>query len=267
MSSVNYLLVDASSGSSATVSKFGGRVLSWQCQGRERIFMPAIGSEKVRDAPHGGIPVLFPQFGFFGNGRKHGVVRDMEWVLGEHGEYFVLMRCRLSPGEDVPDADLRLRVELEPDALTVDLSVTNCGAIPISFTCGLHTYIRIVDAAKAQVSGLERAEWQDALQDMQTIAPAGVVLNGPVNVDRVYVNAPQHLYLTDADTRLSINQSGFADTVVWNPGPELAKGLRDLQGDDWRNFLCVEAAQISPPVELAAGATWNGAQRLHIADA
>jgi glucose-6-phosphate 1-epimerase len=50
--------------------------------------------------------------------------------------------------------------------------------------------------------------------------------------------------------------------VVWNPGPALSQQLADMPDDGYQHMLCVEAAQIDTPVELAAGAQWLGWQQL-----
>jgi glucose-6-phosphate 1-epimerase len=49
---------------------------------------------------------------------------------------------------------------------------------------------------------------------------------------------------------------------VWNPGAERAAALSDLDAGGYRNFLCVEAANIGVPVRLGPGAEWRGRQRL-----
>ena len=131
----------------------------------------------------------------------------------------------------------------------------------------MHTYLRVDDIARAQLQGLAQAEFLDALDAMTAKPAENGNLRSPINVDRVYVEAPPNLQLDRGDTLLAITQSGFADTVVWNPGAEIAAGFFDLAGDEWRNFLCVEAAQIKPPVQLAAGASWRGSQRLTVLDA
>lgn len=253
--------------STAAVSPFGARVLSWICNGKARLFMPGSAVANERNAPHGGIPVLFPQFGLFGDGPKHGVVRHLDWVLDERGDDFVLFRLALEQDEVIPAADVRLRVQLESNAIGIYFSVINSSSEPMQFTCGLHTYLRVDDVANAQLLGLERGVWYDALQGLARQGPSHEVLSGPVNVDRVYANAPNQLTLVDGATRTVIEQQGFSDTVVWNPGPDLARDLTDLTGDEWRNFLCVEAAQIMPPVELPAWDTWYGHQRLQVKDA
>ena len=46
--------------------------------------------------------------------------------------------------------------------------------------------------------------------------------------------------------------SGLADFVVWNPWAAGAAKLADMGDDEWKNFICVEAAQASKPIQLKA---------------
>ena len=83
--------------------------------------------------------------------------------------------------------------------------------------------------------------------------------------DRVYAAAPSALTLHDGPHGLQIAQSAsFADTVIWNPGAELCGRLGDMPPDGFTRMLCVEAAQVMTPVEVAAGQTWQGWQRLTV---
>ena len=96
-------------------------------------------------------------------------------------------------------------------------------------------------------------------------APAeAAALHSPINIDRVYVEAPARLHLDDGHEHLAISQSGFGDTVVWNPGGALCARLADLPPDGYRSMLCVEAALIDRPITLAPGQQWQGWQELRV---
>jgi glucose-6-phosphate 1-epimerase len=56
-----------------------------------------------------------------------------------------------------------------------------------------------------------------------------------------------------------LNQKGFVDAVVWNPGPNA--GLSDMADDEYRSFICIEPAGIEP-VSLPAGSEWQGCHRV-----
>jgi glucose-6-phosphate 1-epimerase len=52
--------------------------------------------------------------------------------------------------------------------------------------------------------------------------------------------------------------------VVWNPGPQKAARLGDMPAEDWTRMLCIEAAAVGVPVQLAPGKTWRGMQRIEL---
>lgn len=56
-------------------------MLSWTPSTEERLHLsPAAcldGTHPIR----GGIPVVFPQFGLWGLGRKHGFARNLRWIV------------------------------------------------------------------------------------------------------------------------------------------------------------------------------------------
>ena len=47
-----------------------------------------------------------------------------------------------------------------------------------------------------------------------------------------------------------MSQAGFTDVVVWNPGPERAAALPDLELGGYRHMLCIEAEAIGQPITL-----------------
>lgn len=256
-------LISADGRATADVSTFGARVLDWTHGGHPRVFVPAALAHDERAAPHGGIPVLHPQFGFFGPGRKHGLVRDREWKVEHQAPAVLVLGLQLDDPSlgDVAYA-LQLQVALSDSALSIDLTITNTRSDVAEFTCGLHTYVRVSDIADVVLRGLEQVEYMDALHDLQLKPADGSPLIAPLDINRVYLQVPSRLELRCPTTMLVITQSGFEDTVVWNPGIAQAREFSDLAAQEWRQFLCVEAAQIKPPVQLAAGASWRGGQVL-----
>ena len=73
------------------------------------------------------------------------------------------------------------------------------------------------------------------------------------------------LTLHDGPHGLQIAQStSCADTVVWNPGAARCGRLSDMPPDGFARMLCVEAAQVMTPVEVAAGEAWQGWQRFTV---
>jgi glucose-6-phosphate 1-epimerase len=58
---------------------------------------------------------------------------------------------------------------------------------------------------------------------------------------------------------LVLTADGFADRVIWNPGPDAALG--DVPPGGAAGFVCIEAAQLAA-VTVAPGETWTGRQTL-----
>jgi len=145
------------------------------------------------------------------------------------------------------------------------LSCRNTGATPLSFQAALHTYLRVADLADATLQGLDGQTYWDALSGTHQ-QQAGAIRFGTGDQDRIYPWPGSPLWLAPAGPSgaraLRIEQQGFADVVVWNPGAARCAALADMPPDGWRQMVCVEAAQIHAPIVLASGARWQGVQRL-----
>lgn len=259
-----------SDGATALVALHGGQLLSWvPADGRERLFLSdrAVfdGSAPIR----GGIPVVFPQFGERGALRKHGFARDRAWTFeGQDGDDAVFALAGDGGDADWPHPfRLRLRVGLSAERLTLALEVENTGAAAFAFTAALHAYLRVDDIALVAIEGLQGCDFEDSAaggtlhrQHDYYVAFEGEVLD--TGIDRIYSDVVAPLALIDGNHRLDIEQDGFGDTVVWNPGQYLCARIGDLAPDDWRCFACVEAGQVLQAAVLAPGERWSGSLML-----
>ncbi len=250
----------------------GAQVLSWITAGEEQLFLSPLAAHDGHTPIRGGIPVCFPQFNQRGPLVKHGFARSMRWQA-DVGELQPLagdgLRLVLRLADDHgtravwPHAfEAEVELELYPGRLSVTLAVRNTSHSALSFTTALHSYLRVPDVQQARLHGLEGLEYWDAVADTHP-RQAGALGFGP-EVDCVYPRPDQGMLLhRPGQGVLHIAQDpGFAQTVVWNPGPELCAGLADMQPDGWRRMLCVEAAAIDQPQVLAAGEVWRGGQYL-----
>jgi glucose-6-phosphate 1-epimerase len=248
------ICITAPDGAQAIVALYGAHLLSWKtADGKERLFLSAQSPLDGSAAIRGGVPVIFPQFSTRGDGQRHGVARLSNWRLGEHGAGSddsaegVHAEFELTQ-DDVPPAlaqgwphafALRLRFTLQGDALQMRFNVRNTGAEAYAFACALHTYYAAGDFERSSLHGLEQ----------------GPITFGPA-LDNIYA-APAALELRTADSTLALEQQGFTEWVVWNPGAEGAAKLSDMADHEWRQFLCIEPARVDKQV-LAAGAEWTG---------
>lgn len=253
-----------------SLSLDGGQLLSWVCAGRERLFL----SPRARTGPgqsiRGGVPVIFPQFGTFGPGARHGFARLQRWQAIEPatpGQVGAELRDSPETRAAWPHAfRLRLTAQASPGRLDLVLTVENTGNRRFDFTAALHTYLAVDDLGECTLHGLAGRPYLDAAGGGRREAVHdGAPLRFAGEVDRVYAGADE-LRLSAPSGDTCIGAHGFSDTVVWNPGAALAAGLADLGTDQQARFVCIEAAVVRQPVSLDPGAHWQGQQILTVAN-
>jgi len=252
-------------GASALVALRGAQLLSWiPADGRERLFLSECADFSPGTAIRGGVPVIFPQFAERGMLRKHGFARLLDWAFLGAIDGAAVFELRDGPATAAWPHAFACRLSIVPAAATLDiaLEVENRGAAPFAFTAALHTYLRVDDIGAVTLEGLHGCDYEDSAAGGTLRREDQPVLAFDGEIDRIYGEVVAPLLLADGEHRLAIAQEGFSDTVVWNPGEQLAARMGDLGPGDWRRFACVEAAQALQPVVLAPGGRWCGSQRL-----
>lgn len=257
----------ANDGATAEIHMRGAHLTCWTPVGESasRLFVSdrAIYAEGV--PIRGGVPVIFPQFAGEGPLPKHGFARTAPWRLREQQDDCAVFEWADDDSTRAhwPHAfAARLSVTIGGTALTVALDITNTGSSPFHFTTALHTYLAVQDIADAQVLGLQELHYRDTAQGGRMAREADAALRIVGEVDRNYFATPPSLKLRDGSRTLRVEQTGFLDTVVWNPGAATSANFKDLAPDDYQRFLCIEAATIAQPVALPPGGQWHGSQRL-----
>jgi len=291
--------LQTSDGSRAVVLLQGAHVVSWCPAGLgEQLYLSPKSKFQAGSAVRGGVPVIFPQFAERGPGVRHGFARTQVWQVVEQAVKQAVER--LSGGEraqvvlqldNTPETyalwphpfTLRLTVWIQGPVLGMRLSVRNPGSAPFEFSSALHTYLAVPDLRRGRVTGLEGvAHWDSARSN------AGQVHQAPLSgisgeIDRIYWQVPGALELAvDEPERgdgagsgssnqartcaraLRLEQQGFEDAVVWNPGPDKCARLSDMPTDGYLQMLCIEAAQVGRLVRLAPGGEWVGQQVLRV---
>lgn len=251
-------------GATALVALQGALVCSWiPADGRERLFLGDRARLDGSQTVHGGVPVVFPQFAARGPLPRHGFARTSAWQFdGVQGDDAMLTMA----GDGTPAWPHRqhaqLRIAMDATRLTLTLDITNTGDAAFTFSAALHTYLRVADLAGCTLTGLQGCEYEDQTDGglRHREQQQALVIDG--EVDRIYGHALHPIELRDGPHVLSIEQHGFNDTVVWNPGEAIAAGFSDLSPGDHHHFICVEAARIQQPVMLSPGERWRGCQQL-----
>ena len=142
--------------------------------------------------------------------------------------------------------------------LIMELTITNRGEQPLSFTAALHTYLRVDDIAATRIENLGGLKYFDAVLKQEAVQTEDAVAF-PGEIDRVYFDA-KTMIARDGHRSREVQNVGFPDGVIWNPGAELAAKLADLDRDGYRRFVCVEAAIFRAPIVLEPYQTWRGGQ-------
>ncbi|KAI1363265.1 galactose mutarotase-like domain-containing protein [Xylaria arbuscula] len=278
-------------GESVEVLLFGATVISWKDRARnEKLWVSDAAKLDGSKAVRGGIPLVFPVFGTAPDHAatsklpQHGFARNSKWeFLGKsssesasssHSDASVKLDFGLSSATlDEKTRELWpytfsaiYSVTLTPDGLSTGIVITNDGKEPLECQVLLHTYLRINDITKVQVTGLEDSEYIDKVDGAQTKSQSGVVaITG--ETDRVYTPAKgpsSPVVVTEGgETAFSVVRDNLKDVVVWNPWTEKAAGMGDFEPKDgFKNMICVEAGSVRGWTSLETGDAFEGAQTI-----
>lgn len=245
---------------SASVSIYGGHVLSYQPTGHEPVLWVSEHAQyKTGKAIRGGIPVIWPWFGPdpLSLGRpSHGFARTSTWEVKssqvrDNGD------VELTLGLQESDATLTLwhhsfRAEISvvlSTALNVELSVINTGDHPFDYTGALHTYFNVSAIENVSIHGLEDASYIDQLDDMRIKEQAGAI-TFKEETDRIYIDSRATCQLIDSglNREIRVEKAGSKSTVIWNPWIDKSKRMSDFGDDEWKTMLCIETANAGTDV-------------------
>jgi glucose-6-phosphate 1-epimerase len=247
---------------SATLTTHGGTLLGYHPAGGEEVIWlseTAVydGSKPVR----GGVPVCWPWFGPYepqargedptdAAKKGHGVARYEFWEVAsvrsvDNDATEVVLQ--LEPNDSIRQAwplpfVLKLVVTLG-ETLTLELIGENRSDRDWVVSEAFHTYFRVANADGLILDGMDKATCIDKLRDGQRSTQAGP-LQVSAPMECVFVDHSDQVVIDDSGNqrRIVMQKSNSASTVIWNPGPEGAKGFADMPDDQYAHMVCVEAA-------------------------
>jgi glucose-6-phosphate 1-epimerase len=243
----------------------GGHVTSWIPKGTGEIFY--LSKKSLWQDGHairGGVPVCFPWFGDKASDRTapaHGFVRSKSWHLeaieltGEDIAVSMFTESGANTRKWWPfDFRLAYRATFGTQ-LKLELIVINTSATSMRFEEALHSYFSVGDAERAFVQGLDVTHFIDKTDKHVDKQQRGEV-RFVSETDRVYLNTRHNLELFDPalKSRLIVQKENSLTTVIWNPWAEKSNALSDLDPGKWKDFTCIETANVGPyAVALAPG--------------
>lgn len=286
-------------GESVEILLYGATVISWKDKaGNEKLWVSESAKTDGSKAVRGGIPLVFPVFGSppsdhaTGKLPQHGLARTSRWEFlgkstsesaaasgaGGSAAAAADLSVKLDFGLSSASLDAATRalwpftfgliysVTLNRESLTTSLVVTNDDDKPFDVQVLLHTYFRIKDITKIQVTGLDGAEYIDKVDALKVKKQSSnVTITG--ETDRVYTPAAEPTApVTIAEggkTLYSIVRDNLGDVVVWNPWSDKAASIADFAPKDgYKNMICVEAGSVRGWQTLEPGDAFEGAQTI-----
>jgi len=252
----------------ARLTSYGAQVCEW---------MPAGVSPVLYVSPHavfaagtairGGVPISFPWFASHATDPSkpaHGFARTRTWQVIEvaretTGAVRAVLRLEADANTRAlwaPTFTVSLTVSFGA-TLAMTAEVENVGQEALAYELALHTYLAVGDVEAVSIRGLEGTRFVDKVDGGKNKVAGGEPLKIAGETDRVFLDTTATCIVDDPvlGRRLRVEKRGSHATVVWNPGRDRARTMRDIGEDGWRGFVCVETANVGPhAVRLAPGA-------------
>jgi glucose-6-phosphate 1-epimerase len=253
------LLID-NAFATAKVSLLGGQVLQFcpKHDGHERLFLSSSARWDGTKSIRGGIPLCWPWFGAHANSGAnlpaHGYARTRRWRIvsvsdSSAGTHLLLQLDDCSGAGFNGSASLQVQIDIGT-TLAITLITTNTGSTPFRLHAALHSYFSVSDIAAVELRGLQHSYADKTRNWAHLPTPAPYTFSE--ETDRIHFHAAPRLTLHTGSTVTTIASAGHDSIVVWNPWHTGSAAFVDLQGDDYRHFVCVETA-LTQSFMLAAG--------------
>jgi glucose-6-phosphate 1-epimerase len=237
---------------------FGAQILQVKLGINELLYLSPLSQIDTKQTLRGGIPILFPQFGNFGNLKKHGFVRDRNWKLlneeNNPNDLFVEYEYVIDKDHFLDwkySAKLNLKASVINNVFNITIQILNIGDSSFEFTGGLHPYFKIDSRSAIKINGLESTFFEDSFPEIS------FELSSDRVIERLYFTN-NDIYFYNGSDNLVIKSKGFDSWMIWNPGKEGAKYINDLPNEDWNMFLCIEPIVQNVPVLLKPQEIFKG---------
>lgn len=233
--------------SKASVSLYGGQVLSWQPRGHEDVLWMSSATEyQSGKAIRGGIPLCWPWFGPFNDAGNHGFARQSQWkyteitISAEHVTLvleFVGEQCHGA----WPHSFKLTQTLVFGEQFTQSLAITNRTDKTFECTGALHSYFRVSHPENVTVPNLDRCTFDDKITQQNGVADELVNCEGPI--DRIYyTNQSQKIMDSGLRRIIDVESNGCEQWVLWNPGQAIADQMPDIHPGGFNEYVCLEAA-------------------------
>jgi glucose-6-phosphate 1-epimerase len=242
----------------ALISVYGGQVLSFQPThaAEDLMFISQQAYYEAGKAIRGGTPICWPWFGSDPEeqGRpNHGFARDRLWQVKatettpQKATKVKLELISTAETQGIWPYGFNLSIDITVDkTLNIELITYNTGDQPFALTQALHTYFKIGEIEQIKIHGLAERTYIDKVNGGIPKQQSGTMAFS-TEVDRIYKNTPSTLRIEDPTLHrnIEIQATGSQTTIVWNPWAEKSAMFADLADGDYKNFVCVETANVA----------------------
>ena len=248
----------------ASISLFGGQVLSWQPTGEKEVFWLSYQSDySTKTAIRGGIPICWPWFGKVENQLSHGFARTSHWqveainITAQKVDVIIKLSGEKFSSHWPYQYELKQLLSFG-ESFSQSLQITNLSNQTVDYTGALHSYFNVSGPQYISVPKLVALPYTDKLADSNQL-PLLENCVGPI--DRIYHGATKQMLVDKKWQRLiAIDSENAADWVLWNPGAITAQSMADIPNGGENGFVCLEAAninkrQIKPNQTITLGQT------------
>lgn len=199
-------------------------------------------------AIRGGIPLCWPRFGSLDETlQQHGFARVSMFKLVSVKELDSSSTEVILELQDTKESRalwnhmfvLEVKIVIS-ESLSISLKTTNLDAKEFMITQALHTYFSVSNIQNVTIKGLENKFYFDTLLDDKHKESESLTINA--EIDRVYIDTDDEVFLVDAHKTIILKTVGSASTIVWNPWIEKCAKMSYINKNAYKEFVCIESA-------------------------
>ena len=203
-------------------------------------------------ALRGGIPLCWPWFGAHADNPdlpQHGYARTSQFQVSstkaDHQATSIILTLDAAQAP-WPEWENRAALEFEirlSDSLWMEMRSCNLSASPLILSNALHSYFAISQRQQVAIPAVTGLTYLDKLQDYLPRQQASEITLKS-EVDRVYQAPPATIDLLDQGHGIntSIESWGNSNLVIWNPGEQKARQMKDFDDHGFEKMICIEPA-------------------------
>ncbi|OHT14824.1 putative glucose-6-phosphate 1-epimerase [Tritrichomonas foetus] len=222
----------------------GAHLLSWKPKDQDEVlYLSETAIFDKSKAIRGGVPVCWPWFGPV-RSPSHGYARISEWnedvaeILSDGS-----VHVKLSLSINDPEMKAIAEFNMNDKTLHQTLKTIN-GPKAYDMTAALHTYYSIGDIEKIHITGLENVPFSEKSAKPLPHSENPLRIFGEVDREYYPTTAPIELHDEVKNRTIRVEREGSNCSVVWNIW-ERASGFNDMPDNDYRKYVCIEAANTS----------------------